>query len=144
MEQSHSKVQSNIQKLPPPVSFEAYTYKPAERLDPFDAKKIYAGFSAESAVAGSLQPDPHRHREPLEAYLIDQLRMVGTLRRPGYSIALIEAEKIIYQVRVGSYLGQDLGKVVKIDENNIDIDEMVQDSSGSWNLRRTQLSLKEK
>lgn len=144
MEHSRNQVQTKMQKLPAPVSFEAYTYKPAERLDPFDAKKIYAGFSAEGAVSGSLQPDPHRHREPLEAYMIDQLKMVGTLRRPGYSLALVEAEKIIYQIRVGSYLGQDLGKVVKINENSIEIDEMVQDSSGSWNLRRAQLSLKEK
>ena len=118
-------LQTKIKKLPPPVSFEAYTYKPAERLDPFDAKKIYAGFSAETAVAGSLQPDPHRHREPLERYMIDQLKMVGTLRRTGYSLALIEAEKIIYQVRVGSHLGQDMGKVVRINEDSIEIDEMV-------------------
>jgi type IV pilus assembly protein PilP len=144
IEHSRRQVQPTIQKLPPAVVFMAYTYKPADRLDPFDAKKIYATSPADSPNAGALQPDSHRHREPLEAYTIDQLKMVGTLHRKGNSLALIEAEKIIYQVRLGNYLGQDLGKVVKIEEKSMDIDEMIQDATGNWNLRRIQLSLKEK
>lgn len=144
MDQSRRQVKSSIQQLPPAVAFVAHIYKPDNRLDPFDNKKIIAASSAESATAGLVQPDQHRHREPLEAYMMDQLKMVGTLRRKGYSIALIEAEKKIYQVKLGSYLGQDLGKVIKIDEKSIEVDEMIQDATGNWNLRRIQLSLKEK
>ncbi len=144
MQEARSQVKSSEKKSPPPDSYKAHMYQPGDRLDPFDIKKMHAAALVEGSLAGMLQPDQKRYRDLLESYPIEQLKMVGSLRRPGHMLALIEAEKIIYQVKVGSYLGQDQGKVVKIEEKNIEIEEMVQDANGNWNSRRTQLSLKEK
>lgn len=143
MDQARKQSKPSEKKTLPLDAFAAYEYRAAGRLDPFDLKKINASALGEANAAGA-EPDRQRHHEPLESYAIDQLKMVGTLRRSGYSLALIEAEKIIYQVRVGNYLGQDQGRVVKIDEKQIEIEEMVQEASGNWIGRRTQLSLKEK
>jgi len=49
----------------------------------------------------------------------------------------------LYQVRIGSYLGQNYGKVVGITETNMQLREVVQDSSGNWVERMTALELQE-
>ena len=140
MAQTRRQVQPPLQAVMTQQDFQAFRYEPGGRLDPFDPKKL----AAMQAANGGPQPDLARDREPLEAFPLDALNMVGSMRRTGRVIGLIEAEKIIYQVSPGSYLGQDLGKVVAISDGAIDIDEMVQETSGIWTKRRTQLRLQEK
>ena len=143
MEQTRRQHQPPPPALPSPQIFHPYVYDPAGRTDPFDTQKMAAGFALEQRGAGQLQPDLTRQREALEAYRLDQLKMVGSLRRAGLALGLIEVEKMIHQVRVGSYLGQDLGRVVAIGESAIELDEMVQDTSGNWVRRHAQLHLQE-
>jgi type IV pilus assembly protein PilP len=59
-------------------------------------------------------------------------------------VALIQADKLIYSVRIGAHLGQDLGKVIAINDKTVDIDEWVADSTGGWVRRQTQLVLQER
>lgn len=116
-------------------------YEPGTRSDPFSVALLNA---ADEASAGSgLQPDLHRAREPLESYPLANLRLIGSLRRNGDAVALIEAEQHVYSVRIGAHVGQDFGKVVAIGERAVDIDELVPDSSGRWVQRRAQLALQE-
>lgn len=139
MDQTRRQHQPPPPALPSPQVFYPYVYDPAGRADSFDSQKMLAGFALEYRGAGQLQPDLTRKRETLEAYRLEQLKMVGSLRRADLALGLIEVEKMIHQVRVGSYLGQDLGRVVAIE-----LDEMVQDTSGNWIRRRAQLHLQEK
>ena len=144
MEQTRHQTQPPPPKLALPLSLQSFRYEAAQRADPFDSKNIAAGFAASHSASAGLQPDLQRGREPLEAFPLDSLKMVGILRRPGLAIGLIEADKTIYQAKLGNYLGQDLGRVVAISERAIEIDEMVQDPGGNWNHRRVQLNLQEK
>lgn len=116
-------------------------YEPGTRSDPFAAALLNA--AAEAAASSGPQPDLRRAREPLEAYPLASLRLIGSLRRHGDAIALIEVEQRVHSVRIGSHVGQDFGKVVAISEQAIDIDELVPDSSGRWVQRRVQLALQE-
>jgi Tfp pilus assembly protein PilP len=75
---------------------------------------------------------------------LDALRLIGNLRRGREAIALIQADKLIYSVRVGAHLGLDLGKVTAIHDKAVDIEEWVADSTGQWIRRQTQLVLQEK
>jgi type IV pilus assembly protein PilP len=120
----------------------AFSYDDRDRPDPFDPARLSPTDDLASAVG--MVPDLQRTREPLEAYALESLRLVGSLRRGREVVALVEADRLIHQVRLGSHLGQDFGKVVAIGDNGIDIDELVRDSGGGWSRRRAQLNLQER
>lgn len=129
-------------ELPGMLSPDEFRYDAAGRPDPFAAEKIAASLGADPNASG-IQPDMARVREPLEAFPLDSLRMIGSLRRHGQVVALVEADKVIHQVRLGSHLGSDMGKVIAISENTIEIEEMIQDTGDRWTRRRTQLAIRE-
>ena len=116
-------------------------YEPAGRVDPFDASKI--SMLLDISDHAGVRPDLKRSREPLESYPLDQFRMVGSLGRPGQSVALVEVGKILYQLRKGNHLGQDLGEVITIMDGSIEIEETIQEANGNWIKRRVQLSMRE-
>ena len=144
MEQTRHQSYAKPEALPPPASSTGFRYEAAGRADPFEFQKITVGLNADIKAGEGIQPDLARQREALESFPLDSLRMVGSLRSAGDVVALIEAEKTIYQLRLGGHLGQDLGKVVSITDSGVEIDELLQDSSGRWNKRRSQLKLQEK
>jgi len=47
-------------------------------------------------------------------------------------------------VSVGSYLGQNLGKVTKIEETRLTLRELVQDDLGEWSTRTNMLTMQER
>ena len=69
--------------------------------------------------------------------------MVGSLDKKGTPTALLRVDKLLYQVRVGNYVGQNYGKIVKITENSIQLREIVQDATGDWIERIATLDLQE-
>jgi type IV pilus assembly protein PilP len=123
---------------PDPLVIRPVIYSPADHRDPFEAGKITV---LSGVPGGGPQPDLKRIREPLESYPLDSLRMVGSLLRRGQAVALVQADKLIYQVRTGHHLGQDQGKVINISDTTIDIEETVQESAGTWTTRKVQLAI---
>lgn len=128
--------------VPPAAAIPEFRYQPAARIDPFDLAKL--ALADERHSGESLQPDLRRAREPLESFPLDSVRLIGSLRRGREVVALIEADKQIYQLRVGGHLGQDFGKVIAIGDKSVDIEELVPEGGGRWTQRRTQLVLQEK
>ncbi len=127
-----------------PKTFEPYLYKDQNDVDPFDPAKVANALKALSAKSTSgLAPDLARRREPLEAYPLDTITMVGTLQRPNLKYALLRADNVIYQIKVGNYVGQNFGIVTKIDENQVAVKEVVQDAAGEWVERASTLQLQE-
>lgn len=137
-QQSHA-VPSELPAYPPLREFQ---YDAAGRIDPFDIGKISVSLSVDLNVPG-LQPDTQRAREPLESFPLDSLRLVGSLSRRGQVVALVEADKLVHQVGIGSHLGPDMGKVVAINDRVIEIEELVQESGNRWTKRRVRLVLQE-
>lgn len=124
-----------VQRVEAPVAAN-FTYEARERADPFDPSRL--SLADDTASSDGAAPDMGRTREPLEAYALE------SLRRGREVVALVEADRLIHQVRVGNHLGQDFGKVVAIGDNSVDIDERVRDSNGGWTRRRAQMILLEK
>ena len=60
--------------------------------------------------------------------------MVGTIQRPkGPLIALVkDNSEGVHQVKVGSYLGKNHGKVLDVQETQIQLLELVPDGRNSW------------
>ena len=130
--------------LAEPKTFEPFLYKDQGEIDPFDPGKVANALKALSAKSASgLAPDLSRRKEPLEAYTVDTIAMVGTLQRPNLRYALLRADGVIYQIKVGNYIGQNFGIVTRIDENELAIKEVVQDAAGEWVERTTTLQLQE-
>ncbi|MBN9226927.1 MULTISPECIES: pilus assembly protein PilP [Legionella] len=86
-------------------------------------------------------PDKNRPKEPLEAYPLDALKFVGTLRQGNDTWALIKLPSSdITHVRVGNYMGQNYGRIVSIKNNAIQLIETTQ-TSGKWDKHKTTIEL---
>lgn len=128
-----------IPPLPEVKPYEPYTYNAFDLLDPFKPRKIEP-----PKGGGGAAPDLNRRREPLEAYPLESLRMVGTLEQKKQMFALVRApDNTLYRVRAGNYLGQDFGRIVGISEAGIKLREIVQDSAGNWEEKDQLLQLQE-
>jgi type IV pilus assembly protein PilP len=51
---------------------------------------------------------------------------------------------LLYQVRVGNYLGQNYGRITRITETELGLREIVQDAAGEWIERPATLELQER
>lgn len=130
-------MQGKIDPLPEIKPYQAFSYEAFDLPDPFRPRKL-------AGKGGGLQPDLDRPREPLEAYSIETLKMVGVISRKGAMHAIIRnPENAVYHVRAGNYIGQNFGLVTRIGENEIELREIVQDSAGDWSERTSTLVLQE-
>jgi type IV pilus assembly protein PilP len=91
-----------------------------------------------------LASEVNRPKEPLEAYPLDSMEMVGSVSKQAKPTALLRVDKLLYQVKLGDRLGQNYGKIMKITETDISLREIVQDATGEWIERTTLLELQEK
>src|SRR6266571_675906 len=96
-----------LDPLPQMKPYEPFAYNAFDLPDPFKPRKI------EPAKGGSkLAPDTARRKEPLEAFPLESLQMVGTLQRGKSTFALVRTtDKDVYQIKVGNYMGQNFGVV---------------------------------
>lgn len=130
-----------VKPLPEIKPFPVVDYDAAALVEPFRAARIEP---ERKMGGGGLRPDPDRRREPLESYPLESLRMVGILTQGKASHALIQADKALYQIRVGNYIGQDYGVVTAITESAVSLRELVEDVNGDWVERTSSLQLQER
>ncbi len=145
MEQQRREVKPNITPLQPPKKFDPQPYASAGAVDPFSSQKLTVALKQEARQPNSLlSAEMNRRKEPLEAYPLDSMSMVGSVNKLGQPFALLRVDSLLYQVKVGDYLGQNYGRVTKIAETEVDLREIVQDAAGEWIERPASLQLQEK
>jgi len=126
-----------LDPLPTIRPYESFAYNAFDLPDPFKPRKIEPNKST-----SKLQPDLTRRREPLEAFPLESLAMVGTIEKGKALYALVKTpERDIYQVRQGNYLGQNYGVIVDISDSELKLKELVQDGAGDWAERSSALNL---
>lgn len=131
-------MQGKIDPLPEVKVYEPFSYNAFDLPDPFKPRKL------STAGGGGMQPDLNRPKEPLEAFSLETLKMVGTLSRQGVVHAVIKTpENAIYHVRKGNYVGQNFGLITRIEDSEVTLREIVQDSGGDWSDRISTLILQE-
>ena len=137
-----------VTPLAEPKKYVPQAYTEVAAADPFGHERLTQALRRESGVKGSgdslIAPELNRRKEPLEAFPLDAMSMVGSLDRGGKRVALVRIDKLLYQVKVGDYLGQNYGRVTKITEGDVDLREVVQDAAGEWIERSSELQLQEK
>lgn len=131
-------------RVEPPPEFTpmpTYTYAAHQLRSPF-APPV----SADQLVIGTgkkVEPDFTRPQEYLERFSLEELRLRGTLQRPGGPLfALIEdGNGGVQRVKVGNYLGKNQGKIVDISPTQVSLVEIVPDGRDGWVERPRSLTL---
>ena len=145
MDQQRREVKPNVQPLSPPKKFVPQPYAALSGVEPFSNQKLTVALKQEARQPNSLlSAEINRRKEPLEAYPLDSMSMVGSVTKGGRPYALLRVDNLLYQVKQGDYLGQNYGKITKISETDVSLREIVQDAAGEWIERTGALQLQEK
>jgi type IV pilus assembly protein PilP len=134
-----------IQPLPEKKIVESFTFQPEGLRDPFRAiEKNSDEAGLDVSGAGGIRPDTERRKEELEAFSLDSLRMMGTLKDGKGLWGLIQAKDgTVHSVQVGNHMGQNYGKIIRILEDKIELMEIVPDKPGTWREQQATLALAE-
>jgi type IV pilus assembly protein PilP len=142
MDQQKREVKPNVPPLAPPRKFDPQPYAGADGVDPFSSQKLAVALKREErATSALLANEQKRRKEPLEAYPLDSISMVGSINKLGQPFALLRVDNLLYQVKIGDYMGQNYGRVLSINETEMVLREVVQDAAGEWIERNSTLQL---
>jgi type IV pilus assembly protein PilP len=130
MRDSGNGLQGKIEPLPEIVPYQPVAYNPDGALnDPFTPRKALG-------KEGGFRPENHV-RQPLEAFPLESLKLVGTIFKDKTRVALIKTpDNTVQQVKIGNYLGLNYGVITEISSgppSEVKLKEMVQDAlTGDW------------
>ena len=134
-----------IKPLPEPKPYEAFVYQAFESRDPFST--IVPGEAEAQATKGKgtgVTPDFKRPKEITEGFPLDAMRMVGHLLRDKQLWALVrDPEGTLHRVRPGNYMGQNHGRITRVNEQRVELTEIVPDGLGGWMERQASIALSE-
>ncbi len=145
MEQQRREVRPQVEALAPPKKFDPVPYANVQMVDPFSTQKLSVALKQESRQPNSLlAAEMNRRKEPLEAFALETMTMVGSVNKAGKPLALLKVDNLLYQIKPGDYLGQNYGRVLRITETEVNLREIVQDNAGEWTERPASLQLQER
>jgi type IV pilus assembly protein PilP len=138
------KPKGTIDSLPISEPVTPFIFKPEDLRDPFKPiKPPKEGPEINPDPTPGPKPDTTRRKEELEAFPIETLKMIGTVNMKSNLWALVKSsDKTVYRVRVGNYLGQNYGKIIRISPDKIELMEIVPDQKlGSWKEQQMSIML---
>lgn len=148
MVDERNQTRPKVAPIPAPKQFVPEAYASNASIEPFSNQKLTQALkrdSSQTVANGALvAPELARRKEPLEAFPLDSTALVGSVVKGGQPVALVKVDNLLYQVKVGNYLGQNYGRVTKISETVITLREIVQDAAGEWIERTATLELQER
>jgi type IV pilus assembly protein PilP len=137
IEQTKQEPPGGVEPLPEVKPNDTYTYDVESMRSPF-----MPGRSEDSSP--TVRPDSKRNKEFLEAFALDSMKMVGTMRIKGQYFGLVRAsDGLVHRVLPGDYLGQNEGRITRIEPSKISITEIVADGLGGYMERAAGLALDE-
>ena len=140
-----------IEPLPEIKPYEAYAYMSAKEnsRDPFEPfyqqRRDEVIAVKDTGLTKEMEAEiKNRNREELEQFELDSLRMVGTLENADENWAIInDPDNTVHRVKVGNYMGRNIGKIINIFEDRVELREIIQDSNGRWDERQAAIVLVE-
>jgi len=117
-----------IEPIPEMKPLPKYSYVETKDRTPFNPP-----VQKKEKKTSGLMPDMNRPKEPLERYPLDALAMQGIIKRKNMVYALIrDGDGVIHEVQIGNHMGLNYGKVIKITDNQVTLQEIVPDGQGGW------------
>jgi type IV pilus assembly protein PilP len=143
-----NQTRPQVKPIAAPKQFTPEAYTNGAATEPFSLLKLTQAFKKDSAKAAAnaslVAPELLRRREALEFFPLDSMSFVGSIVKPGEPpVALLKVDSLLYHVKLGSYLGQNYGRITKVSETEVTLREIVQDASGEWIERIAMLQIKE-
>src|SRR5574340_925769 len=132
--QASKDFRGRVDPLPPVKPYEPVPYTAEALVDPFRPERIDVAQSRGAMASNDkrLEQEKTRPKEPLEAFPLESIQMLGTLTQSKETFALVKAGPNLSRVRKGNYMGQNFGVITGIDESQISLKELIQDSGGAW------------
>lgn len=140
MDQVKAKPPGAIEPLPPFEQVAPFAYQASNMRSPFEPPVQIR--PRDTASGPQVKPDPNRPKQYLEQFTIGNLVMVGTLSQDALTYGLVQdADGGVHRVQRGDYMGTDNGKILAIQETEIELIEIVPDGTGGWVQRSRTVSL---
>jgi type IV pilus assembly protein PilP len=144
MKETQQNTKPRVQPLSEPKKFTPFDYTGKAEIDPFNPNKLLVVLAKLQAKnSNGLKKDDTRRKEVLEGFPLDSIKMVGVIQQKGLTIALVQVDKSVFQVKIGNYLGQNDGIITNVTETQIDLKELVEDATGELTERNATLELQE-
>ncbi|MDR2165812.1 MAG: pilus assembly protein PilP [Zoogloeaceae bacterium] len=133
-------------KIPPLPKIRTYvpvTYSVSSSLDPFDDAKLEPDIKGGYAQGkGAPDFDAREARNNiLERYSLENMRMIGYLNINNQPMAVVFVDQLTKQVKVGDWIGLDFGRVLRVTDQEVELEETIQNADGDWSTRNNSLQL---
>ena len=139
MTEVKARVPAPIEPIPEMKPYVRFIY-PGHDISPFDSKILAPDKGPQPT--GVVMPDANRVPEFLEGFPLDSLRMVGTVNQGKDMWALIRIpDGAVHRVRAGNYLGKNHGKVTKVEEMRVALQELVENGFGGYKEQENAIAL---
>ena len=136
-----ARPKGRIEPLPAVEQYTLFAYSAASMRSPFEPPVVIKAIARRSGDP-KVKPDFIRVKHYLEQFSIGELNMVGTLAQGNTFYALVsDTEGGVHRVRIGDYVGTNFGKVVGVDEGEIELLEIVSDGVGGWIQRARTMTM---
>lgn len=133
---------SRIEPIPVFTSYEPFQYSASSLRSPFDIPLDIALIIRNQN--NDVRPDNNRPKELLENYPLSALTMVGTISRGGTDWVLVLDETgLVSAATVDNYMGRNHGRIVEINENQVELLEIVPTGDDSWTERPQTIILRD-
>jgi len=146
---THKDTIPKIEPLPELLPIIAFEYAASAMTDPFAPENVFPEIVEEEEIdpgPDPLAPDPERRKETLEKFPLDTLRFAGTLTlAEATRLVVVAPDGLVYKVPEGGYLGQDHGRIIRINSEtgDIELEEGVMGGLGRWELRTVNLNVRQ-
>jgi len=146
--ETQARPSGRIDPLPEFKAYESFLYRATSLRGPFE-QLVRVELTQEEEALGprdDLKPDFDRPKEPLEAFKLENLRMVGTIHmhEQGELTALIRDDNgEIHRIKRGNYVGRNYGEIITVNETQLDVLEIVQNGRDGWMKRPRNIVLVE-
>lgn len=140
------KPKGTIKQLPAIKVIQPFIFKPEDLRDPFKPiKPTEEPLGGQEQRGNGIKPDTSRRKEELEAFPVETLKMIGTVKDAKSNLwALVKsADKTVYRVKEGNYMGQNYGKIIRVTADKIELMEIVPDQPGMWREQQMSIMLAE-
>lgn len=140
IEESRTMHVGSVRPIPQFEPYKNFTYSASDLRDPFEASVDLNEKTADSA--DGLRPDQQRPRQPLEAFPLDTLAMVGIMEQEKNLWGLIkDPQNVVHRVQIGNYIGQNEGRVTEISDTDIRLVEIIPDGIGGYIERDASIAI---
>ena len=138
--QTKSAHVGSVKPIPQFKPYESFSYSAVELRDPFVATNNQD--EDDGTKTSLLNPDSTRPRQPLEAFPLDTLSMVGILEQGQNFWGLIkDPQNLVHRVQVGNYMGKSEGRVIEINESAVSLIEVIPDGIGGYIERDASIAI---